>query len=358
MLPAPELAAIVIGELLRSYREETGEQPRAAVIAVPAKLDQGACNGLRTAARLARLSYSPLIQEPIAAALGFGLRSTDERACWMAFNLDGGTLDVSLVMVRNGQLSLPEEGHAVDTRLGGSNFVRELMIFAVAELTQRFALSKFAEKPTYANLRGHLLWACEEAETRLSKRRETVIEIDGALCQDERGIPVKVEIPINRSQYEGLIAVDVERMVHVCQLLLVKNCLTTRDVDRLVLIGEATRTPYLRQVLAERLGIQIDVSADPVTAVALGAALHAEALSIADAVQVGVRVKQQIRRLRPFLRGEAILAFEEIERDFHSCDRDDIEEILRVLRSLDRFTKRMSPASGAGLEAEFGRDEP
>ncbi|HEX4961291.1 MAG TPA: Hsp70 family protein [Thermoanaerobaculia bacterium] len=283
VMTAPELGAVVIGELLRCYREEMGEQPKAAVITVPAKFEHSACDGTRTAARLAGLVEYPQIQEPIAAALAYGFTSKDERAHWMVFDLGGGTLDVSLVRVRGGQLTIPEEGHGGDPHLGGSKFDRELLAWVVGELQKRYALSSFTEQnPTYTNSWSSLHLACEEAKIQLSDKKEAIIEVVGVLCKDEQGKPVKVEVPIERAQYEKMIEADVERAVHSCQVLLEKNHLTPKDVDRLILVGGPTKTPYVRQALAERLGIELDASIDPMTAVAIGAALHAATVEIGD----------------------------------------------------------------------------
>ena len=48
----------MIGELLRAYREETGDDPKVAVITVPAKFEQSACEGTREAARRAGLLFA------------------------------------------------------------------------------------------------------------------------------------------------------------------------------------------------------------------------------------------------------------------------------------------------------------
>jgi len=282
VMTAPELGAIVIGELLRFYREETGDDPKACVISVPAKFDQSACDGTGKAAKLAGLLYYPLPQEPVVAALAYGLTQKDEHAQWMVFDLGGGTLDVSLVLVRNGEMVVPQNGHMGDTYLGGRRFDREVLAYALSQLSQDYDLKDFKEKsPKYGPAFGTLMLAAETAKIELSEKDSSVIQVNNVLCEDERGKPVKVSVPITRSQYEKLVARDVERAVHYCQLLLSRNRLSSRSVDRLILVGGPTKTPYIQQVLQDHLKIPFDTSSiDPMTAVAQGAAIHGTTVEI------------------------------------------------------------------------------
>jgi len=279
---APQLGAIVIGELLKAYREETGEEVKAAVITVPAMFEQAACEGTREAARLAGLLYSPLLPEPIAAVLAYRFSAQDQNAQWMVFDL-GGTLDVSLVLVRNGQMVVPSEGHAGDNRLGSGKFDRELFDYVKNELAKIYVLNEFSERnPAYKSAWGRLMLAVEQAKMELSKREETIVAIEGVFCDDDRGRSVKVEIPVTRKMYEKLIAPDVEKAVHICQNLLNKNRLSARDVQGLILLDGPTKTPYLKRILAERLNIGIIDSIDPMTVVAQGAAIYASTVEIPD----------------------------------------------------------------------------
>jgi molecular chaperone DnaK len=274
VLSAQQLGALVISELLSCYRQTTDEDPMACVITVPAKFEQNACDGTRRAAALAGLQYSPLLMEPVAAALAYGFSNADERARWMVFDLGGGTLDVSLVSVRQGKMIV--EDHAGDTRLGGERFDRALLDYVLRELGRHYQLKNFIpDNPQYEVAWNKLMLACEDAKIKLSEKETAKISVDGVLCRDERGNEVRVEVPITREQYIRLITADLEKAVNCCQSLLRKNRLETQAVNRLILVGGPTKTPDLQQMLRDRLHIQFDTSIDPMTAVAQGAALYA-----------------------------------------------------------------------------------
>jgi molecular chaperone DnaK len=290
-LTAPELGGLVMGYLLRAYREISQEETPAAVITVPAKFEHSACEGTREAARLAGLKFAPQIQEPIAASMAYGFTASDRRAQWMVFDLGGGTLDVSLVYVRGGRMDVPEEGHAGDNRLGGSNFDREIMAYVLGELRQRYSLGSFREdNPAYRQAWDRLMMACEQAKIQLSARTQTVVEVDGPLCRDEKNQEVVVEVPLDRARYIAMIGPEIQKAIHLCRTLLHTNRLTPKDLDRVILVGGPTKTPYVQAALSEGLGIEVKPTIDPMTAVAVGAAIHAATVELPEEFGAAITV--------------------------------------------------------------------
>lgn len=292
-LTAPELGSAVIGELLKAYVSDASQlngiemcRPNACVITIPAKFEQSACEGTRKAAAGAGLASVHFIMEPVAAAMAYGfdaarLSKSGKKPYWMVFDLGGGTLDVSLVAVREGKLVVPEEGHDGDPTLGGRKFDRELFDFVLMELKRTYSLKSFSESdPAFRVPWRKLMLAVEEAKIKLSQEAEVRVEYDGTLCTDDRGKAVYVDVPVTRLQYEQMIKPLIERTVHICQNVLAKNRLGPDRIERLILVGGPTKTPLLRRVLAERLAIDLDSSKDPMTVVALGAAVYADTIPI------------------------------------------------------------------------------
>lgn len=79
-----------------------------AVITVPAAFGALQCEATARAAELAGLQEAPLIQEPIAAAIGYGARPETANQRWLVFDLGGGTLDIAVVSTREGRLNVLE----------------------------------------------------------------------------------------------------------------------------------------------------------------------------------------------------------------------------------------------------------
>src|ERR1700675_1894311 len=67
-----ELSAEVLKSLRQDVLREIGEEISASVITIPALFEIPQCDATRRAAELAGISCSPLLQEPIAAALSYG----------------------------------------------------------------------------------------------------------------------------------------------------------------------------------------------------------------------------------------------------------------------------------------------
>ena len=282
-LTAPEMGAIIIGNLLRAY---SSELTTACVITIPAKFPQNSVEGTRLAAEKAGLRFFPLIMEPVAAAMCYGFTAVQQRAFWMVFDLGGGTLDVSLVISRKGKLIVPEGGHAGDDRLGGSLFDRLLADYVLAQLEQTYKLDSFRKLSKESIEWGRLLLAVEEAKINLSILDESTVKLEAPLCKDDRNKDIEVNVPITRKIYEDLIRPSTERSVQICLSLLKNMRMKSGDVERLILIGGPSKTPLIYNMLKDRLGIQLESTIDPMTAVAEGAAIYADGMEIPGSSQV------------------------------------------------------------------------
>ena len=87
-----ELSAEVLKELRSSVQGKTGELVESAVITVPAAFELHQCDATRRAATLAGFKASPLLQEPVAAALAYGFQTDSEKAYWLVYDFGGGDL--------------------------------------------------------------------------------------------------------------------------------------------------------------------------------------------------------------------------------------------------------------------------
>src|SRR6202165_4507663 len=124
-LSAEELSAEVLKSLREDVRRQTGTNVTAAVITVPAAFGALQCEATARAAQLAGLEEAPLLQEPIAAAIGYGARPDVSNQRWLVFDLGGGTLDIAVVSTREGRLNVLE--HRGDNLLGGKDIDRSIV---------------------------------------------------------------------------------------------------------------------------------------------------------------------------------------------------------------------------------------
>jgi molecular chaperone DnaK len=278
-----DLGALVIGELLNAYYEESGERATSAVVTVPANFQQSDCDATVEAARKAGLKEFHLLQEPIAAALAYGFSAANRNGTLVVFDFGGGTLDISLVFMRGGELFVPPEGHAGDNNLGGGKFDKELIAYTLKQLAiQGYNLQGFGPGSNkYLQAYQRLMLAVELAKIELSHKAVAEVEALG-LCDDENGKQVDVSVRITRKEFEELIKADVERAVHLCESLISSNGLRNDQINSIILVGGPSKTPYLQQKLRERLKISLSSNIDPMTAVAQGAAIFAALQEVAE----------------------------------------------------------------------------
>ena len=295
-----DLSAEVLKSVRGDVQQRTGEEVIAAVISVPAAFELPQCDATNKAARLAGLSFSPLVQEPVAAALTYGFQSKSDRVYWMVYDFGGGTFDVAIIQVRDGLI--PIVNHRGDNQLGGKLIDWEIVerLFVPA-LQKEYALTDFKRgnikwKAAFAKLKLH----AEEAKIQVSRDMSTDILID-PLCQDDRGNWVRFEYELKRNDVVPLMEPFVERSINLCQKTLEEKRLSPGDIEKVILVGGPTLTPIFREILSAKLRIPLEFSIDPFTVNARGAAIFAGTQPMP---------KEIVRRQRPILAGQYSLELE------------------------------------------------
>jgi molecular chaperone DnaK len=269
-----QLSAEILKSLRKDVQQSTGEEVRSAVISVPAAFELPQCDATNKAARLADLVFSPLIQEPVAAALAYGFQSDSDRIFWMVYDFGGGTFDVAIIRVYDGQIQVVT--HSGDNYLGGKlvdwEIVQRLLVPAIMK---EYTLSDFnLTNPKWKAAFAKLKLNAEQAKIELSREDQTDIIID-PLCNDDRGIPIRFEYELKRGDIEPLIQPFVERSINMCKSVMKEKKLSPDNIEKLILVGGPTLTPILQEILKSELDIPLECSVDPLTVNAHGAAIFA-----------------------------------------------------------------------------------
>jgi len=275
-LSAEELSAEVLKSLREDVRRQTGADVNTAVITVPAAFGALQCEATARAAELAGLQDAPLLQEPIAAAIGYGARPGSANQRWMVFDLGGGTLDIAVVSTREGRLNVLE--HRGNNLLGGKDIDRSIVehvLFPAIEAS--YDLRASGPGAARSALLPRLRIKAEEAKIDLSTDTQVVVSLFD-LGKDDSGESIEMEVSLTRPQLEGLMEPLLEKCCILAKEALAGARLAGADLDRILLVGGPTRSPLLRAMLTARLGAPVDFSADPMTVVGRGAAVYASTL--------------------------------------------------------------------------------
>ena len=276
-LSAEELSAEVLKSLRADAERQTQEKIAAAVITVPAAFGSLQCDATARAARLAGFEQSPLLQEPIAAAVAYGASPASRDQRWMVFDLGGGTLDIAIVSTRNDRLAVLE--HQGNNRLGGKDIDKLIAeAFLLAPLAQSFKLPDAkADPPAHKRLMRALVRQAEQAKIALSSADEATVDLFD-LGDDTEGKPIEASITLKRSEMEAKVAPIFEQCIELARRALEGARVSGNELDRVLLVGGPTQMPALRAALQQALGAKLDYSLDPMTVVSHGAALYASTI--------------------------------------------------------------------------------
>jgi len=270
-----ELSAEVLKYLRVSAEAKTSEIIQSSVITVPAAFDAHQCDATRRAAELAGFTASPLLQEPVAAALAYGFQIDSEKAYWLVYDFGGGTFDAALIKADEGMINVVH--HGGDNFLGGSDIdwaVVEKII--IPQLTNNFDLPGFARgSDRWALVLKRIKHAVETAKIELSSKDTTTLSGDISF-EDASGVVIECdEIVINRNDLINVAEPLIARSMEISRRVLKEKNLGLHGVQKVIVVGGPTKANYFREMLSSGLGIPIDFSQDPLTVVARGAAVFA-----------------------------------------------------------------------------------
>jgi molecular chaperone DnaK len=259
-----DLSAEVLKELKASVRRRYDEDLTHVVITVPAMFQQPQCEATYQAARNAGLEAVALLQEPIAAATAY-LSDEPEEGYYLVYDLGGGTFDVSLIQVEMGEMRVV--AHGGDNFLGGSDFDKRIHEWVIQQI--ELGYGRYPQLNTPA-ARWTLMRECERAKIRLTDEEKTTIDLSYF------ELPI-AKMEITRAILNDLIEDLVEKTVFHTKMRIDEARISSEDIHAILLVGGPTQMPYIRERLRSDLGIETRLE-DPMTIVALGAAVHASTI--------------------------------------------------------------------------------
>jgi molecular chaperone DnaK len=268
-----EISAMILRTLKERAEKELGYPVKKAVITVPAFFNEGQREATREAGELAGLDVVRIINEPTAAVLTYDPHPPEMERL-LVYDLGGGTFDVSIAQVESGVVEiLASHG---DTHLGGDDFDQLLLDFVCDRFKKKHGIDLRASLAA----RSRLLHAVEEAKKQLSF--EVVTQIQEEYIAEKDGVPLHLKMEIDRGEYEGLIEPLLSKTLACLDRSLSDAKLQAQQIQKVLLVGGATRTPLVHRLLEERLGRPVHAEIEPDLAVAMGAAVQGGLISGVD----------------------------------------------------------------------------
>jgi len=236
-----EVSAEILKALKVRAEAALGGPIEGAVITVPAYFDDAQRQATRDAGRLAGLEVMRLMAEPTAAAVAYGL-DRGSKGVYAVFDLGGGTFDISILKLVDGVFEVRATGG--DSALGGDDLDRAIAREYVGEV------------------------AAAVGEARKVKEALT----------DRESVEWRGKT-ITRADLRRIAQPLLDRCGKACRRVIKDAEMKREDLDGVILVGGSTRSPVVREFVAEVFGREPLHDLDPDQVVALGAAVQADVLA-------------------------------------------------------------------------------
>ena len=255
-LRAEELSSLVLRSLKEDAEAYLGERITDAIISVPAYFNDLQRKATVRAGELAGLNVVRIINAPTAAAIAHGMAEQNDSR-YLIFDLGGGTFDVSILELYSPIM----EVHAIagDNFIGGEDFtdvVYHLFLQSAGITPETLDLKTRSEKRKNA----------EKCKCAFSDSNETVM-----CCAVDGNMHIMY---LSLDEYERACAPLLERLRKPIERSLRDAGVSLSDIDRIVLVGGATRSPVVRRFVEKLFGQAPSSDINPDEAVAIGAALQ------------------------------------------------------------------------------------
>lgn len=275
-----DVATVLLKHILDRVKEVTGTTPTDVCVTIPAYFE----NNQRTATLQAVIDagvpkdHITITNEPTAAALCYGVENNADNARILVYDLGGGTFDVSIMSIRNGEFIV--DRYEGNPHLGGSDFDSNLLQYlevAYREERGEGFIPDVIPPDVRPRYRKKLLNLVEEYKKELAFSDDafcTVPLIKGA----KQGVgdnTTVYEVTVTDKELDDCIRKRIDETKETVEKALRKENLTPNDIDRVVLVGGSSRLRLVKSLLKEMFGEEkLRESVNPDECVAKGALLY------------------------------------------------------------------------------------
>ena len=263
------VSALVLKKLAFDSEAATHQPLEDVVITVPAHFNDPQRRSVLMAATLADVTVLGLVEEPVAAALHYGVMNGIRDQIVLVYDFGGGTFDATAMsMDARGVYVLAKTGL---TNLGG----KELDEKIGAIVMHQFERAMGQPMPMGARTLLELRRVSEELKIALclpGKNRVRQMVMLGGHA---------VEVEISKAEFDASIQSYLDQTDNETMICLRDAGLRPDDVNSLLLVGGSSQVPLVEERLRtifNRPGQNV-FHHEPSKAVAYGAALHASQLS-------------------------------------------------------------------------------
>ena len=295
-----QISAKILSKLKQSAESFLGQNIQKVVITVPAYFTERQKQATKHAGEIAGLEVIKIINEPTAASLayGFGKCTNDSKELIdndfnikkifksleknppvpvgenenkeskniLVFDLGGGTLDVTLLELEEGDITV--KSHSGIMHLGGEDFDNQIVQYCINQF--KYQTSIDLDELEFLKQKNRLKEHCEKAKRKLSLENEVEIEVESIAKGKD------LYLKLTRAKFEKLCKDIFEKCKEPIDEVLKDSKCQRKNVDEIVLVGGSTRIPKIQEMLKDYFdGKELNVSLNPDEAIAYGATIEA-----------------------------------------------------------------------------------
>lgn len=275
---ARKVTRLFLGEICTHLKKEYGKRPKSITFSVPVDCYEPYRAQLKQIAKSLHIKCFRLIDEPVAAAIGYGLCIDDPQNVFV-FDFGGGTLDIAIVRFEDrispqGRCQvLAKQGLA----LGGNNVDAWLVEHFCRQLS--YELNEKEKDDSYFWYRLMLKEACRIKENLYFKERETFYLMPPEEYQNfEVRAYAKdnsLDQPLDITRQEFIEILKDNGLYRMIQLandnLFTATGLQKKDISNVLLVGGSSLLPEIHSYFEKEFGRSKIQAWQPFNAVAYGA---------------------------------------------------------------------------------------
>ena len=266
-----EISAMILQEAKIFAEDFLNEPVSKAVITVPAYFNDNQRQATKDAGQIAGLDVIRIINEPTAAALGYGFGKNVDKVI-AVFDLGGGTFDISVLEISSSGV-FKVIATAGDTFLGGEDFDGRVIDWLVEGFKEQHQVDLRQDRMALQRLKD----AAEKAKCELSSVTETEINLP-FIISSGRNDALHLQRTLTRAKLNELCEDLVERCIEICRQTLEDARLEKDEVEEVILVGGMTRMPAVQDSVTKFFGREPCKGVHPDEVVGLGAAVQGAAL--------------------------------------------------------------------------------
>ena len=271
-----EISAFILKKVVKDancVRESEGLEPiNDVVITCPAYFGTKERMQTKQAGIAAGLNVLVIINEPVAAAISYGVK-TDKTQTVLVFDLGGGTFDVSVIKITHGKIQVVVTGG--DHHLGGADWDLAVSQFLLDEFNNANGTDYSLDSDVH--LKNTLLLQAEKAKKSLSAKERAMVnfQYEGKSAR----------IALTREKFDELTEGLLEQTLSYVESTIEDSKKKGVDTfDQVLLVGGSSRMPQVKAAVDKRLNCDARLT-DPDECVAKGAAIFAMNKSYEDAIE-------------------------------------------------------------------------